>query len=324
MMITGHEQVFEWFQRSVRNGRLSHAYLFTGPRHVGKATVARALAERIACKRHDPAEPACGSCVGCAAFAVDWLRLAPASEDNESTKLAEIGIREACALRSFLSAHPFGRLRIALIDDAEQLTQAAENTLLKSLEESPASSLIFVICHEPSRLLETIRSRLVAVPFGLVPTVQIAEALHDAGANQSDAESLSRRSGGRIGLALAWLRQGSGGSDGAAAFRNVLAERNPAKRQQAFMAAAEGSAERIREFLNGAELACRDALLTSLNLPHRMLEPDEEKALAPRAASRGPAALAGLIAALGTLKHRFFESALNAKVAFDALATHLP
>lgn len=318
-MIIGHEQVFEWFQRSVRNGRLSHAYLFVGPRHVGKATVARALAERIACERHDPAEPACGACAGCAAFAVDWLRLAPSSEDSESTKLAEIGIREARSLRSFLSEHPFGRLRIALIDDAEQLTSAAANTLLKSLEEPPASSLIFVICHEPSRLLETIRSRLVAVPFGLVPTAQIAEALCAAGANRSDAESLSRRSGGRIGLALARLWQGSGASDAARAFRDVLAERDPAKRQQACMAAAEGSAERIREFLNGAELACRDALLTSLNLQHRMLEPS-----ASRLASRGPTDCAGLIAALGTLKNRFSESALNAKVAFDALATLLP
>ncbi len=318
LMIIGHEQVFEWFQRSVRNGRLSHAYLFTGPRHVGKATVARALAERIACERRNPAEPACGACAGCAALSADWRLLTPSTENNESTKLAEIGIREARSLRSFLSEHPFGRLRIALIDDAEQLTSAAANTLLKALEEPPASSLIFVICHEPSRLLETIRSRLVAVPLGLVPAAQIAEALHGAGANQSDAESLSRRSGGRIGLALTWLRQGSSGSDGAAVFRDVLAERNPAKRQQACMAAAEGSAERIREFLNGAELACRDALLLSLNLPHRMLE-----ALTPRAADRGPADCARFIAALGTLKNRFSESALNAKVAFDALAAHL-
>lgn len=318
-MIIGHEQVFGWFARSVRNGRLSHAYLFTGPRHVGKATVARALAERIACMRRDPGEPACGACVGCAAFAVDWLVSTPSSEDNESTKLAEIGIRQARSLRSFLSVHPFGRYRMALIDDAEQLTHAAANTLLKSLEEPPASSLIFVVCHEPSRLPETIRSRLVAVPFGLVPTAQIAQALHGAGANQSDGESLSRRAGGRIGLALTWLASGSSGNEGAMAFRAILAERNPAKRQKAFVAVAEGSADRIRAFLNGAELVCRDALLASLNLPHRMLEP-----FASPAASRGPASCAGLIAALGTLKSRFSESALNAKVAFDALATHLP
>lgn len=318
-MIIGHEQVFEWFGRSARNGRLSHAYLFAGPRHVGKATVARALAERIACTRHNSAELACGVCANCAMFAADWHTVAPSDEDNASVKLAEIGIREARALRRFLAIRPFGRYRAALVDDAEQLTPEAAHTLLKVLEEPPVPALLFVICHEPSRLLETIRSRLVAVPFGLVPLAQSIAGLQAAGASPAEAERLSRRSGGRIGLALTWLNRKSVSDDGATTFHAVLAERNPAKRQQALTAVAEGPAERIREFLGDAELACRDALLASLNLPHRMLDPT-----APRTASHGPAGLARLTAALGTLRGRFSESALNAKVAFDAIGTLLP
>lgn len=320
MMIIGHEQVFGWFAQSVRNGRLSHAYLFAGPRHVGKATVARSLAERIACTQHNLAEPACGACDGCAAFATDWCTIAPSNEGNESVKLAEIGIREARVLRRFLGVRPFGRYRAALVDDAEQLTPEAANTLLKVLEEPSAPALLFVVCHEPSRLLETIRSRLVAVSFGLVPLAQSVAGLQAAGASPAEAERFSRRSGGRVGLALTWLTQKSGGADGAAFFHAVLAERNPAKRRQALAAIAEEPAERIREFLNSAELACRDALLASLNLPHRMLEPNEQKTLAPH----GPTGLARLAVAIGTLRSRLSESALNAKVAFDALGTMLP
>lgn len=320
MMIIGHEQVLGWFARSVQNGRVSHAYLFAGPRHVGKATAARLLAERIACSQHDPLRPACGVCVGCRTFAADWSVVAPSTEDNESSKLTEIGIRQARTLRRFLAVRPFGQYRAALVDDAEQLTPEAANTLLKVLEEPPAPALLFVVCHEPGRLLETIRSRLVAVPFGLVPFTQSVAGLQAAGADPTEAERLSRRSGGRIGLALTWLNRKSVSDDGAAAFRAVLAERNAAKRQQVLAAVAEGPAERIREFLGGAELACRDALLASLNLPHRMLEPNKQ--IVP--ILHGPAGLTRLATALGTLRGRLSESALNAKVAFDALGTLLP
>ncbi|MBI2624682.1 hypothetical protein HYW67_04350 [Candidatus Parcubacteria bacterium] len=320
-MIVGHEQVFAWFAQGLKNRRLSHGYLFQGPRHVGKATAARALAGRIACEHRNVAAPPCGTCAGCAAFAADWRILAP-SADNESSKLGEIGIREARDLRRFLALKPFGQHRFALIDDAEQLTVEAANTLLKSLEEPPASALIFVVCHEPSRLLETIRSRLVSVQFSPVPRTKIIHALLAADASRGDAESLSRQAGGRVGLALRWFAD-VGYRDSTAKFRAVMLEPNPLRRNKLLVSMADSTGEQIREFLEGGEMACRDALITALGLPDRAFRPDKAGALERFAASRGLKSLARLAATVSILKNRFAESALNPKVAFDLIGAYL-
>ncbi len=171
---------FAELTRLADGGRLPHALLISGPRGVGKRSLADALVARTLCA--SPGESACGVCHGCSMLASgyhpDLLRVEP--EEGKRQIRIDV-IRE---VNAFVAQTPQqGGYRVILIAPAEAMNQAAANALLKSLEEPGQRTLFVLLADIPSRLLPTIRSRCqhwsLAVPAEAACLPWLAERLGD-------------------------------------------------------------------------------------------------------------------------------------------------
>ncbi len=154
--------------------RWPHALLLTGPAGIGKRIVVQHLAQALLCESPGAEGMACGNCDGCryvAAGAHPDLRILEPLERNEEgevKRLDAIPVPQVRALTEFvqLTSHRRGR-KVALIVPAERLNGAAENALLKTLEEPPPGTYLLLVSHQPGRLRATTlsRCRRIAVPF---------------------------------------------------------------------------------------------------------------------------------------------------------------
>ncbi|MGH8738470.1 MAG: DNA polymerase III subunit delta' [Burkholderiales bacterium] len=191
--------IYEWNKtvwNSLENaaGRLTHALLIHGPAGVGKRALAEHFAQFLLCEGSQRERP-CGRCEGCRWFAagnhpdVRWLEpeaiAKPTAMETDDEDQAggrptrpslEIKVEQVRALADFLNIGSHrGRHRIVLVYPAEDMNLHAANSLLKSLEEPPASAVFVLVSHRPARLLATVRSRCVASPVRL-PERAVAEA----------------------------------------------------------------------------------------------------------------------------------------------------
>lgn len=172
--VVGHERQIDFLRRAEATGHLAHALLFAGPPGVGKRLVADAMAAVVACERG--AADACEACAGCHQVAAgshpDILVVAVPSGKRE------IPIDSVRQLNQFLRLRPVrGRRKVAIVDDAHLLNLAAQNALLKGLEEPPPGSLMVLVAHTPDALLPTVRSRCQRLRFGPLPDAVLAELL---------------------------------------------------------------------------------------------------------------------------------------------------
>lgn len=153
--VIGQEHVKEVLVSAITKARLGHAYLFSGPRGVGKTTVARLLAMAVNCEAADPAARPCGSCGSCQLVRQgshpDVIELDAAS--NNSVEDVR-DLREKVGLAAAL-----GGTRVWILDEAHMLSRAASNALLKTLEEPPSQLLFILATTEPEKLPPTILSR---------------------------------------------------------------------------------------------------------------------------------------------------------------------
>ena len=188
------------------DGDVAHAYELSGPRSIGKRTVAIRLAQTLLCTAEPRIAGGCGICLACRK--VEHLthpdlrlvtRLVDLDRDPDKKLIAIEQIRE---MQQDLALRPLeGSWRVVIIDDAADLSEHAEVALLKTLEEPPIHSVVLLLTPTPARLLETIRSRLVPLPLRLVPTAEIAEGLGKRFG--ADARRHAEAGAGRPGLAIA-------------------------------------------------------------------------------------------------------------------------
>lgn len=152
-----HQSQWQDFSLLVEQGKLPHAVMFAGPQHIGKLQLARALAYRLLCET--PIDGvACGECRACllnkAETHPDLLFLSP-EEGSKSIKVDQV--RE---LTQFLGkTSQQGGYKIVVLDPVEAMNANSANALLKSLEEPSGQTIMLLVCHNPSLVLPTIRSR---------------------------------------------------------------------------------------------------------------------------------------------------------------------
>ena len=222
------DRALSLLKRGLAAGRTAHAYLFDGPEGVGKELAARVLAARLLCRDVAPPGPAlfgdapadddaCGRCEACLLLAAGnhpdfhlihrgLHKLHPERTIRNSRGLT-LSVE---VVRHFLidpaGLKPtVGSRRIFVIRDAERMHDAAQNALLKTLEEPPGAAVLVLVTASAERLLPTIRSRCQRVPFGRLPRAFIAAQLAtQARVPAPAAEALAGLADGRLGPALRW------------------------------------------------------------------------------------------------------------------------
>ncbi|MFI9203973.1 DNA polymerase III subunit gamma and tau [Streptomyces sp. NPDC053048] len=164
--VIGQEHVTTPLQQALRNNRVNHAYLFSGPRGCGKTTSARILARCLNCEQ-GPTPTPCGTCQSC----VDLARNGRGSIDViEIDAASHGGVDDARELREKAFFGPASsRYKIYIIDEAHMVTSAGFNALLKVVEEPPEHLKFIFATTEPEKVIGTIRSRTHHYPFRLVP-----------------------------------------------------------------------------------------------------------------------------------------------------------
>lgn len=177
--VAGQQVALDVLTRSVMAGRVTHAYLFSGPRGCGKTTVARLLAKAVNCAERQGFEP-CGTCESCRAV-TDGTSLDVREIDGASNN----GVDEIRELKRLIGLASFGgRWKVYIIDEVHMLSQGAFNALLKTLEEPPAHVMFILATTELHKVPATIRSRCQHIPFHGMGLSQIVEQLRSVVAGE--------------------------------------------------------------------------------------------------------------------------------------------
>ncbi|CAM5315469.1 DNA polymerase III subunit gamma and tau [Streptomyces californicus] len=192
--VIGQEHVTDPLQQALRNNRVNHAYLFSGPRGCGKTTSARILARCLNCEQ-GPTPTPCGECQSCQ----DLARNGPGSIDViEIDAASHGGVDDARDLREKAFFGPASsRYKIYIIDEAHMVTPAGFNALLKVVEEPPEHLKFIFATTEPEKVIGTIRSRTHHYPFRLVPPGTLRNYLADVCGRENSPVEDGRRPGPR-------------------------------------------------------------------------------------------------------------------------------
>ena len=196
--LRGHADQKEMFQRAIRRGRLSQAYLFVGPAGIGKQQFARRLAHSLLCLNlgDDPLEP-CGKCAGCKPFLAgsnpDFLYVGCPEGKRELPIALLLGPDERRGQEGLchdLSLAPLpGSRKVALVDDADTMNEWSANAFLKTLEEPPDRAILILIASKLDSLLPTIRSRCQLVRFSPLTNGDVEALLMEQSLVESKEEA---------------------------------------------------------------------------------------------------------------------------------------
>ena len=187
--LIGQDNIARTLKNSILRGQLAHAYLFCGPRGVGKTSTARIFAKTINCAHPNADMEPCGECESCVSF-----REGRSYCIHELDAASNNGVDDIKALMEQVQIPPqVGRYSVYIIDEVHMLSQAAFNAFLKTLEEPPAHAIFILATTEKHKILPTILSRCQTYDFNRIGVADIVKNLRDIAGKENvsiDDESL--------------------------------------------------------------------------------------------------------------------------------------
>ena len=249
--VIGQEHVTRTLQNALEQGRTAHSYIFSGHRGIGKTTVARILAAALNCRSSDkPVAEPCGICESCTE-----IRAGNAVDVIEIDAATNRGIDEIRELREAARYRPArDRFKIYILDEAHQITDAAFNALLKTLEEPPDHIVFMLATTQPEDIPQTIRSRCQHFSFRAVKFDDIVGQLRDLVGRENieaddDALALLAEAGdGSMRDALSILDQAIASSTGrltADSVRNLVGAAPAHILEEMMQAISRGASEEV-------------------------------------------------------------------------------
>ena len=293
--VVGQKALTHTLKTAIKNEQLAHAYLFCGPRGVGKTTCARIFAKAINCEHLTPEGEPCNQCESCQAFneqrSYNILELDAAS-NNSVDDIRNI-------TDQVLVPPQVGRYRVFIIDEVHMLSQAAFNAFLKTLEEPPEYAIFILATTEKQKIIPTILSRCQIYDFARITVPDIVEQLQyicqDKGvtADPSALNVIAQKADGAMRDALSIFDQVLASSDGNITYQNAIENLNVLdydyyfRLDEAFLTGDVPQAlliyKEIRDkgfnslfFVNGLAQHLRDLMVASTPQTLQLLETNHE------------------------------------------------
>jgi len=326
--IVGHEHAINTLRRALLAQRVRHAYLFTGPEHIGKALLAQRFAQTLLCTgggdAHNAPQNPCNTCLSCRKVMhgnhpdVHYINR---PQDKQFILIEQVRALQADAARKTLE----GRRNIFIIQGMHEMNVQAANCLLKTLEEPEPDVVLLLTTPDPGLLLPTILSRVQQVPMQLLTMKQIKSALEDRWHVEADeANLIAALAAGRMG----WAVQAVEDEDMLAerqAQLETLTKLSTAGKVQRFDVAQRLSADsdKLHGILELWLLWWRDMVLAANNCLDLIVNVDMQGVIQNQAAKVGAAESQRMVRAiLGTMEA--LDQNVNARVALEVLMLDLP
>lgn len=318
--IIGHAKVLSYLSRMSNANTLSHAYVFSGPESVGKSLIARWFAEHLLCS--STSSKPCGSCDSCLHAEA---RTHPDVINVQKIK-DEIDIDTIRLVRSRLTRRPLISAKlVAIIEDADALSHASSNALLKSLEEPPAYVVVLLVTSRPDKLLPTLRSRCTEILFHNVPFDEVRAGLEKRGIPAQRAKFLTTLSLGAPGRALILAHNESDMQEQEADYEAFLSLFEPlATHHLTTMIDSTGSgyaeeASRTRKRFFRWQIFIRDMVFEKLGLPSIGFSPVHRSAAQKHVSTKNTITLLN-----ETVKSaQLLEKYISPKILTEHLAFHI-
>lgn len=328
--VVGHESTVRALSRALDQGRTAHAYLFIGPKGVGKAHLALNLAQALNCTAM---RKPCGECAQCLRTMtlkhadVQMIDLPKAADGTERKTIPIDDIRD---MQQSAGLQPFeGGYKIFIIDGADALSGAAANRLLKTLEEPPAGVVLILLAVDEDSILETILSRCQTFRLRPIPRQKIETHLvAKLGIEPGRARLLSSLAGGSMGWALEAGHDEALLEERQAALEQIiaLASQPLHERMETARALAEDFTRRredIYAWLGLSSQLWRDVILIKGGQAASVTNVDRRDALAALAEGSTLEEIARVLRAVATTGGHLRQNA-NPRLALDVLMLEVP
>lgn len=213
--IFGQDRAIQTIRQAYASDRLPHGLVFAGPAGVGKATTARALAAVFLCQKPKGDLP-CARCESCRVFEagnhpdyhVVYRQLVRLDKEKSRARDLPVDVVRVFLIAPAGQKSAMGTGKVFVIEEAETMNPAAQNAMLKTLEEPYGRTLIVLLTDQPGTLLPTTRSRCQIVRFASLPETLVRKELENRGIDRKTAEEAARLAAGSLGVALKWIEDG--------------------------------------------------------------------------------------------------------------------
>ena len=326
--VVGHEQAISRLQLAIVGQRVRHAYLFSGPEHIGKTLLARRFAQTLLCTGGSDPEVApeypCNVCLSCRKVMHGNhpdVHIIARPTDKQFILIEQIRALQGDAARKTLE----GRRNIFIIEGAHEMNAQAANSFLKTLEEPEPDVVLLLTAPDAGLLLSTILSRVQQVPMHLLTTAQISTALVERWEVEAEEAALiAALAAGRMGWAVKAVEDEEMLAERKAQLEMLMRLPTTSKVERFEVAQQlSGDSEKVRSVLELWLLWWRDMVLAAHNSLDLTVNVDMRGLLEKQAAKFGAGESRRMVQAiLRTME--MLEQNVNARVALEVLMLDLP